>query len=1111
MSGSRLFAQIILLLVSIVLVLLFKNTWALLVFSGGALYGIARSVALRPNCDEEPEDGLLKEAPRFGRIIEPAVGIIAVALAVVTVWSVPRPTGDLYVALAAGRDIMEGKLNKVDDWSFSTNNEHERRVWVNQNWGTHLLYYGFYKAFGGRDGDKAADTQPGEAGLLLLKFLIIAVGTICLVLALRRRGSGWPVALLVAAGIIAAGRSFIDLRPNLTTLMFVPVMLHVLFWTGEKPHRSWVAMVVFGLVWANLHGGYIFGLFVMGGWAMSLMLPPLVTRGSLRLFGPGLLGAAMAGIMTVSASVLLETLELGKAQPGMAKLAVVHFVLCVLIYIPVVLIGRLLKGGDPQRAAGWQTAAATAALFTTAAIALAVAGGAKGEGLVPAVVSAVLIGLAFLAGHGLATTMKDLGGKGGLLAVGALAVVATVGSAMAGLAVAVGGLLAWAIVMNLLARQKTEPELPRPVVRRTWPYLAATLGGFVLAGIFTPFGLHNLGRTDTTLPFGEMWNLTHWLVVARSADSSLWQQVIEWHSIFTPGTENMTVSTFGTSWEFFTILGIFAALLPLRVAWKLRSRRPLNIADAVLLTATIAFCVAVAARAWPVYQIMESTQEFASYTEQLNAWMAAVIVFAALAFFAGAVAIFAAGTTWRRWKEEGEGVETLSAREVGLLIFEVVWAVFGVLMAFNSRRFIPVGLVLCAPLVARELRWLLGDLPRIFLEWQKVPQGGARPAGGQSSAAPAAVATDLASQVLKAMPFTIVAVLVIMVISVQAKQNLLTYLPGNPLNKEGSVLKDMIVYRMFPPGPKNFILANGLKGRVFNEWRWEGYLHWYCPELSLFLGGRAQQAYSAETYRLQKDILSGAMDTKVLEQPDMKIDWVVVPVNGNYDVFLRQFMTSSQARWAPIYYDGENFVLANPNTPVGAEAVQRCLDGKLKYPGEVDANSAAPAVAQLSRAQAMLSRLTNVPKEQAVAAAKESIRSRPTLAGYATLGEAYQAAKVPLQSEREYLQSEARRLANMDWRVPGGFQILSCRQWVLDTLMGVYGNAYNDKMREATSLERQFQDAVVSGRDAEKLRKEVADLRSQLGGIAQAYDDANSQRMEALELRMGVLKAWTAR
>ena len=221
-------------------------------------------------------ESLLDRAPGgVGRNILIAVALATVVLAVMMVWSVPRPTGDLYVGLAAGRDIMAGKMGQVDDWAFTT----EGRVWINQNWGTNLLYW-------------ISNELGGETGLLVLKVLIILTGTLFLILACRRRDADWPVALIVSAGVIAAGRSFIDLRPNLTTLMFVPVMLHVLYRTAEKPGRIWLTMLVFGVIWANLHGGFTLGLLAIFFWATCVVILPMLGRERLAAWVPGVAIAA---------------------------------------------------------------------------------------------------------------------------------------------------------------------------------------------------------------------------------------------------------------------------------------------------------------------------------------------------------------------------------------------------------------------------------------------------------------------------------------------------------------------------------------------------------------------------------------------------------------------------------------------------------------------------------------------------------------------------------------------------------------------------------------------------------------------------------------------------
>ena len=202
-----------------------------------------------------------KEAPG-GRAARGAVFVFCVLAAVAAVtatWSVPRPIGDLYVALAAGRDILDGKLGQPDDWSFST----EGRVWVNQNWGTHLLCYGAHRMGGGD-------------GLLVLKYVLVAGVALLVAKAARQRGAGWGVALLVGAGVVLAARSYIDLRPNLTQLVMMPALLCLLYSTRDRPRRAWLAGGLVAL-WSVMHGSFMLGL--------GMLVPAFLVAGLLNPFG----------------------------------------------------------------------------------------------------------------------------------------------------------------------------------------------------------------------------------------------------------------------------------------------------------------------------------------------------------------------------------------------------------------------------------------------------------------------------------------------------------------------------------------------------------------------------------------------------------------------------------------------------------------------------------------------------------------------------------------------------------------------------------------------------------------------------------------------------------
>ena len=182
--------------------------------------------------------------------IELAVCVLVALVCLVGPWMVPRPIGDLYVGLAAGRDAFAGKLGQPDEWSFTT----EGRVWINQNWGTHLVQF-------------LAWTAGQEHGLLVLKALMIMAAAGGVALAARQRGARTSIAILVGGAVLAASWRFVDLRPNLTQLMAVPIMLWLLYRSGKKPHRIWLAMVWLWL-WSNSHGSFIFGLGMMGLWML---------------------------------------------------------------------------------------------------------------------------------------------------------------------------------------------------------------------------------------------------------------------------------------------------------------------------------------------------------------------------------------------------------------------------------------------------------------------------------------------------------------------------------------------------------------------------------------------------------------------------------------------------------------------------------------------------------------------------------------------------------------------------------------------------------------------------------------------------------------------------
>jgi hypothetical protein len=690
-------------------------------------------------------------------------------------------------------------------------------------------------------------------------------------------------------------------------------------------------MLVFGVIWANLHGGFTLGLLAMFFWATCVVILPMLGRERLSAWVPGVAIAASAGaslwyIVGASSGAPVT----GTVIPPKAIWAVVGFATSLAIWY----------GIRRNIAASGRTG--------------------RGDGREPVA------------------------------------------------------------------------DRVKKHLRSKWPYLAAAFGAVVLAGVVTPFGIHNALRdfSKLSMPFWEMWNLTHPLVVTFGQDSDVWRSVIEWNSIFTASP-----STFGTSWEFFGIVGLFCVLAPLSVAVKIHDKKLLDAEDVVLLAVIVGLCVVIVAQAAPIhsafgqiidrYEFERSAPAEGMYGVRLQyyGWLTVLIVYPLIGLFTVGVSI-AAVSAWLGCRQ----MAPWSAERIGIVVFDVCMAAGGIKMAFGARRFMPLALMLLAPLLARRMQWLAGWLGEIVAGWLGETQVGRdKPSRTKAGHAAAKPPLTPAQALAWHLPAIIIGLSVLAVIGIQALDNYKHYRPDNPRVRYRSVLKNMIVYQEFCPYAKDFILDNGLSGRCFNEWRWEGYLQWYCPKLKMFIGGRAQQAYAIETYKFQRDLLGGLVPLSRLQ--DMGVRWIIIPWKGEaYNSLINRAMYGQGAAWAPVFYDGENIILANSRLPECQEVIRRCLAGELRYPNK--------AYAHLSRGMCLSSALINR-AQNAVADIKKAQQLEPISMSYVMLSDLYNRAALPSAGEINYLESEARRLEKMDYHCLNGFEILHCRLYAL-SLLGQY-------------------------------------------------------------------------
>jgi len=168
----------------------------------------------------------------------------SVAVAGALTWSQPWVAGsDLWWHLASGREIWtRGAVLSTDPFSYTF----AGREWMNHEWLWDVLYWGLYHQIG-----------PQAVAWFHL-------GVVALLYALIY-GVAWRESRSVfAAGAVvwlsaAAMYWFMDIRPHVYTLVIVSAFL-------LTRDRRWAPFVwpPLMVIWVNLHGGFVFGLGMIG-------------------------------------------------------------------------------------------------------------------------------------------------------------------------------------------------------------------------------------------------------------------------------------------------------------------------------------------------------------------------------------------------------------------------------------------------------------------------------------------------------------------------------------------------------------------------------------------------------------------------------------------------------------------------------------------------------------------------------------------------------------------------------------------------------------------------------------------------------------------------------
>lgn len=112
----------------------------------------------------------------------------------------------------------------------------------------------------------------GWAGIAVLRAALIAVGAFFVVRLARRGGTPWWISLpLVVAALLVSKITWTD-RPQLFTLALFPALLELLLSLPAGFSRRLLVLPPLFLLWADLHGGYLLGLVVVGIFATESVL-----------------------------------------------------------------------------------------------------------------------------------------------------------------------------------------------------------------------------------------------------------------------------------------------------------------------------------------------------------------------------------------------------------------------------------------------------------------------------------------------------------------------------------------------------------------------------------------------------------------------------------------------------------------------------------------------------------------------------------------------------------------------------------------------------------------------------------------------------------------------
>lgn len=209
---------------------------------------------------------------------------------------------DTFWQVAVGQWMVDHRTVPVTDvYSFTM----QGQPWISTQWLAQVIFSQVYGWF-------------GWAGLVALTALAIAVTYMLLTRFLVRYFSDTPVMMLLPASFIV-GLPHFYARPHALALPVMVAWVAALLSAAERRQAPAFVLVLMMTLWANLHGGFVLGLMLIGPIALDAVLnveAPARLRLLLRWFVFGLVALAASCITPYGWNSLLAAraiLNLGEA------------------------------------------------------------------------------------------------------------------------------------------------------------------------------------------------------------------------------------------------------------------------------------------------------------------------------------------------------------------------------------------------------------------------------------------------------------------------------------------------------------------------------------------------------------------------------------------------------------------------------------------------------------------------------------------------------------------------------------------------------------------------------------------------------------------------------